>query len=329
MALPALNAATKPSANSGLGSVANTNTASAPTNDNAFDEQAAANQLAREKAYSRGQSVQNNASGIPFSSPANTQPQTDDAYEDENLDSDSESEEGQNSALIQSQQIAQRQQQIRAAQTQITLQQQQQAAAAMTRQKQARLRSLLQEDQQLDSEITTLQKDLDNFKESGAKKSLAFFNPQITFLIENTANNLKKEASRLPTKRKLSFLKKALITLTSLITLLVAARFVTAFIDAVIWWAKWVFRTIETIIGAIIIFLLGFILVPFLTVLFFIDKIPVFKGKMTHQVTKLTDKLKQRSQVWKKQINKLEQIVSRQDRKKANQKQEEQLQKQP
>lgn len=304
----------------GLGS------ATTPNQQSLGNEQATANQLTREKAYSRGRGLQNNADVIPFSSPANTGLQTDSTDEDENSDFNSEPED-QNLIVAQAQQAA-RQQQIASAQTQITLQQQQQAATTMSAQKQSQLRSLQQDDQQIDKESAQITKDLKKFQNSKTNRYLSIFRPNIGFIIEKLLDSLKRQTGNFTYRKKIMFLKMALIRLNLFLAALKSFRFISSFLDAFFSWIRWMTLTLGTIIIPIVLFILGFFIVPFTSLAFYIGKIPLLQGKMTRDVINMIEQSRQQQNLWLNELQKLRQLVSRQDRKKANQTKEEQIQKQ-
>lgn len=204
---------------------------------------------------------------------------------------------------------------------------QQQTAIAMANKRQADLRMLKNQEQALDAETEGLIKELKGFKESKGKRSMNFFKPRISITIDTLLTSLQHQSSRSSYKKRIAVLTGALITIGSLLAMLRGFRFIAAIIDSVSSWIRWIIKTIETIVGAIIIFLLGFIIVPFGAVLFYIDKIPTMKGKITHEVVEMIEKLKKRQAEWQQKLQQLKKIVARQNQKKAIQKMEKQTQK--
>lgn len=204
---------------------------------------------------------------------------------------------------------------------------QQQTAVAMANKRQADLRMLKNQEQALDTETEGLIKELKGFKESKGKRSMNFFKPRISITIDTLLTSLQHQSSRSSYKKRIAVLTGALMTIGSLLAMLRGFRFIAAMIDSVSSWIRWIIKTIETIVGAVIIFLLGFIIVPFGAVLFYIDKIPTMKGKITHEVVEMIEKLKKRQAEWQQKLQQLKKIVARQNQKKAIQKMEKQAQK--
>lgn len=338
MALPQRTESNQPNLNLGLGSMANDNSASPAANDNTVNQNDIANRLAAGRARSAASQNRlngrgNNAQALPFSNPSSSdgdesQPEAEDPYED----SLTEGEDSQNlqQAMAEAQQ---RQAMAEAAssaaalgQQQIGQQEQQQRAATMEAQKQAMLNQLAKRRAQLDGEINKLVKQLNDFKGTKAKKFISFFKPNLTFIIDGLIGTLKQRINNLSYRKKILFLRGALLKINSLLAALTGARFFLAIADAVITWVRWILYTIETIIIPILLLILGFFIIPFAAMAFYVGKIPMFKGKMTSQVIEMIEKLKKQRLAWQNQLNQLKAIVATQDQRAAIDKKERQVQ---
>ncbi len=329
MAMPASKEANQPNTKLGFDGAVNNNAASAPANDNTFDQQAAANQIARERAYGRGQQLQRNTANLPSSKAANAGT-NEDLYTDNN-DTDEDSYldfeyEDQSTATAQSQQATQRQQ-AAVIQAQAALQQQE-AAIALAAQKQAQLRNLQQQNQKIDQESNQLINALKKFKNSKAKKYLSIFKPNIGLIIDNLIESLKRRAGNLSYRKKIMFLQVALIRIGLLLATLKSFRFISSFLDAFFSWIRWMLFTLGTIVIPIILFLLGFFIIPLASLIFYIGKIPLMQGSMTKEVIAMIAQTQQQKNLWQNELQKLKQLVSRQDQKKANQRAAQQIQRQ-
>ncbi len=214
-------------------------------------------------------------------------------------------------------------------QTQLAPDQQIQTAAAMSSQRQSALMQLKTQEQKLDQEADQLIKELNGFKQTRTKRFLSFFKPNITFLVDNLVETLKKQATHGSFQARIASLTVALTAIASLIGTLKAFKLFTAFMDAafVDRWSclQMTMKTLETIVLPIIIILISPIWITFLGILFFIGKFPLFKGKLTNQIITMIEKLEKQQQFWQAQLMKLQQIVARQNQRKNLRNQEQQM----
>ncbi len=302
MGLPQLKNPNTPNLNVGLGSVANSNTPSAPANSNSAQyENSIANRLAAARASSAANDNRNFRQ-----TPGSDAP-------DDVSESVAANENIPTPARGARQQFA-------------DPSQQQRIAAMLASQKQAQMQSLAKQEQQLNKEIDQLIQQLGNFRDSKAKRYIALFQPALTSNINRVIGHLKTRSANLNFKQRIAFLKAALITLQTLIVGLTAFKFIACFIDAAflsrISALQMIIKLAVTIVGAIIMFIISFIYVPFLSVIFFINRFPLLRGDLTKEVVELIKNLKQQKQSWQQQLAKLQEIVSRQDQRDMLQKQQ-------
>ncbi len=332
MALPQTKENNQPNLNTGLGSVAaNDNSFARPANENIFPQNTQlknstadriSNGLARARAVESA--TRKMPSAVNDNDDFNEEPENDN--ESENFaGGGADSAEEETDSLTQ-QSNTQQPDIATQQQTQLDEEQQMQTAVDLATARQGEMIQIKRQEQEMSQEENQLIKDLDNFKQTRVRRLLSFIQPKITFLIDELVETLKKQAGRLAYKPRISFLNGALTTIKSLIGALRSFKFITAFLDALWSWIKAIIETAETIIGAIVIFLIGFIWVPFMAILFYIGKFPLLKGKMTQQIAEMEDKLKKQEQFWQAQLQKITQIVTKQEQKKALEKQEKQLQ---
>ena len=208
-----------------------------------------------------------------------------------------------------------------AAQPQLNEDDQNQAAVDLERQRQAESAQINARIQQLDKESESIIKSLTNFKDSSAGRFFGFFQPSIVRMVDEIINMLKKQIGHLAIRPRIAFLKKAITTLKTLISSLRAAKLFTSVLDAAVVnetsTAKLIAKTIETIVIPIIILVTSPLVIPFRALLFFLGKFPLQKGKMTDQVIKMTEKLRQLDNTWEDQLQKLMAIVKIDDEKKS------------
>jgi cell division protein FtsB len=301
MGLPQLKNLNTPNLNVGLGSVANSNTPSAPANSNSAQYE---NNIANRLAAVRASSVANDNRNIR-----------------QTPDPDMSDDIGGGGAANENMPVQARSPRQKFADPS----QQQRIAAILASQKQAQMQTLANQEQQLDKEIDQLIQQLGNFRDSKAKRYIALFQPALTSNINRVIGHLKTRSANLNFRRRIAFLKAALVTLQTLIAGLTAFKFVASFIDAVflsrISAIQLIMKLAVTIVGAIIMIIISFIYVPFLSVIFLINRFPLMHGKLTKEVVELIKNLKQQKQSWQQQLAKLQEIVSRQDQRDMLQKQ--------
>lgn len=302
MGLPQLKNLNTPNLNVGLGSAANSNTPSAPANSNSAQHE---NNIANRLAAARASSAANDNRNFQQASDSDTP--------DDISGGVAANENMPTLARSTRQQFA-------------DPSQQQRIAAMLASQKQAQMQTLANQEQQLNKEIDQLIQQLGNFRDSKAKRYIALFQPALTSNINRVIGHLKTRSANLNFRQRIAFLKAALITLQTLIVGLTAFKFVACFIDAAflsrISALQMILKLAVTIIGAIIMIVISFIYVPFLSVIFFINRFPLLRGDLTKEVVELIKNLKQQKQSWQQQLNKLQEIVSRQDQRDMLQKQQ-------
>ncbi len=336
MALPQKKEMNQPNLNTGLGGVANDNISSRPANDNNITqnsplrENAFANSLAKEMAIesaSRRMSQPANDNFFDGEPEEDNQPKNDN--EPENFNDPVANNEND---FSDSNQNNNQQQEEQEQQRQLSAEEQQQAAVSMSQHKQSELTNIKKQIKDLDKETNQLEKDLGNFNQTKAKKFLSFLRPKITFLIEQMVEILKKQVAHLSYRARISFLNKALTTIGALIGELKAFKFITSILDAAFVDGKSclqaVIKTIETIVLPIVLIIISPLYVTFLGLLFYIDKIPLIKGAMTHDITQMIEKLQKQKTAWQQQLAKLKPLVAKQDQKKNLQQRAKQMQRQ-
>jgi hypothetical protein len=213
MGQPQLNNTNSPNLNIGLGVAANDNLTSSPANENVIKQNTIGNQLAAQRA-------------ADFSANRRQLNNDDDTF-NESLD-DEPIPDGD---LYQAPPKKKRSPQFFSGLRQQTANPaaQQQIAGALSSQRRAQMRTLAQQEQNLDSETEDLIKQLNNFRDSGSKKILSFFRPGLTTTIDRLVGHLKERTGSLAFRKQIAFLKGALITLQTLILTLQAFKFIACF----------------------------------------------------------------------------------------------------
>ncbi len=183
-------------------------------------------------------------------------------------------------------------------------------AGQMSDNKQRQLAQIAQQEAQLKKELDELEGSLTDFKrKSGALGLFRFFQPRITFLIEEIVDQLKKTAKNLADEPKMKALEKLIGTISALIGVLTGAKLLAAVLDILIFLIRVVLFTLPTIFIPIIAVVLSPLYAPFLAIFYFIGKIPFFKGRITQQVNELIEDLKKQKLAWQNQIKVLQKKV--------------------
>ncbi len=212
----------------------------------------------------------------------------------------------------------------------LTPDQQTEIAVAMAMSRQRDFQQIQREIDELQGQLSGLEKDLTDFKNSRFGGMLSVFQPRINILIDTLIAELKKGANKLADEAKIGYYTSLIITVTSLIGLLTGFKFFAAVLDAVIEDPKLscgrlAFETIETIALPIIIIIISPIYVPFLAGIFMMGTIPGLKGKATQNIVKLIDKLKKQREVWQAELDKVKRKVALRKQIKDRRKMQEQI----
>jgi multidrug efflux pump subunit AcrA (membrane-fusion protein) len=257
-----------------------------------------ANLLAADKAQSAGElrtaDANNNADFQPYQQ---QEPEEDNNTQNQvQEDQNTEAEQAQNQ------------------QAQLAEQEQAEIAIAMAASKQRQQRQIQAQRQKLEGQLEELEKELTDFKNSKFGGLLKIFQPRINILIDILIEQMKKQVSKLADEAKIAFYTGLIVTVTSLIAILTAMKFLAAFLDAVIVvpysCIRLIIMTFYTCVIPILLVLISPIYVSFLVILFLIGKIPLLKGTLTKVLTSIIDKLKKQRDAWQVEVDKLKKKVA-------------------
>ena len=199
-------------------------------------------------------------------------------------------------------------------QAQIAAQAQAEVAIAMFASKQRQARQIQMRRQKLEEQLGELEKDLTDFKHSKLGGFFNIFQPRLTLLIDILIEQMKKQANKMADEAKIGYYTGLIITVTSLIAILTAMKFLAAFLDAafIVPYSclRLVIMTLYTCIIPIILVLISPIYIPFLMILFLIGKIPLVKGLLTKNIIGLIERLKNQRAAWQEELTKLKKKVT-------------------
>ncbi|TSC83916.1 MAG: hypothetical protein G01um101413_719 [Parcubacteria group bacterium Gr01-1014_13] len=252
------------------------------------------NLLAAEKAKSAGEQRTADADNYE---PYQEQPEEDGGAQNQvEEDQDTEAEQAENQ------------------QAQLAAQEQAEVAIAMAAGKQRQQRQLQAQRQKLEGQLEELEKELTDFKNSKLGGFLKIFQPRINVLIDILIEQMKKQVNKLADEAKIAFYTGLIVTITSLIAILTAMKFLAAFLDAVIVvpysCIRLIIMTFYTCVIPIILILISPIYISFLVILFLIGKIPLLKGTLTKVLTEIIEKLKNQRTAWQAEVEKLKKKVT-------------------
>ncbi len=170
-------------------------------------------------------------------------------------------------------------------------------------QKQRKLLVVEKREQELDEQIKSLEKDLNEFKGSNLKGVLSIFQPGMNLIIDKLIEEAKKELSKMPDDAKVAKLTGMILLAESLIAMLTPFKTFAGFLDAAFVDSKSCLRLSLSsasccFLFPLIIILLSPLYIPFLALIFIIGKIPLFKGLLTKNVVSMIDNLKKQKDAW-------------------------------
>lgn len=198
-------------------------------------------------------------------------------------------------------------------QAQLDAQQQADAALSLESSKQRQLQQIQRERQNISEQLGKLENDLTDFKKSKLGGFLKIFQPRINLLIDILIEEMKKQANKLTDEAKVGYYTGLVMTVTSLIGMLTAFKFIAAVLDAAFVDSSSCLRLAivfsETIVIPIILILLSPIYISFLAVIFIIGKIPLLKGRLTKNIIDLLTKLKKQRDAWQVELTRLKKVV--------------------
>lgn len=201
-----------------------------------------------------------------------------------------------------------------AQQEQLNAQQQAEVAASLAGSKQRQLLQIQKEKAGLEKQLSELEKALTDLKNSKLGGFLSVFQPRINLLTDTLIEQLKKKTSNLSDEAKVTYYTTLIAIVSSLIAILTALKFFTAFLDAAFIdtfsCLRLIIASFATCIIPIILVLISPIYIPFLALLFLIGKIPLVKGILTKNIIELIEKLKKQRTVWKDMLVKLKKKVA-------------------
>ncbi len=216
-----------------------------------------------------------------------------------------------------------------AEQAQLAAQQQAEMAISLADSKQRQLLQIQKERQKLEEQLGELEKDLTDFKNSKLGGFLSIFQPRINLLIDILIDQLKKQASKLSDEAKIGYYTGLIALVSSIIAILTALKFLTAFLDAAFIDSfsclRLVIASFATCIIPIILVLISPIYISFLALIFIIGKIPLLKGMLTKNIIELIEKLKKQRTAWQTELDKAKKKVTLQKQIKSLKKMEKQV----
>ena len=199
-------------------------------------------------------------------------------------------------------------------QAQLDVQQQADVAAALAGNKQRQLLQIAKKRYAVEKQLSELEKNLTDFKDSKLSSLLKIFKPKILLLIDTLVEGMKKNESKLSNEAKVSYYTGLIITASSLINLLRALKFFTAILDAAfthkLSCLRLIIMTATFIIPPIIIAVLSPIFIPFFALIFIIGVIPLLKGLLTNEVIDMIKKLKKQRTAWRAELAKAKKKVA-------------------
>lgn len=217
-------------------------------------------------------------------------------------------------------------------QAQLDAQQQADVSVSMANNKQRRLQQIQKQIDAAEKQLSKLDKDLKDFKDSKLNDLLKIFQPGTVQLVDQLIEQLKKQADKLTDEAKIGYYTGLITTASSLINSLRALKLFTSVLDAAFIWRfsclRLVITTAATIILPIIIIVLSPIFIPFFALIFIIGVIPLLKGVFTKVINELITKLKKQRTVWREQLAIIKKKVALKKQIKALKSEKKQIEKQ-
>ncbi len=184
----------------------------------------------------------------------------------------------------------------------------------MSSNKQRQLEQIAQKEAQLEKELNELEQNLNTFKKKGPLTTFRFFRPNIISIIEELVSLSKRSVKNLGDEEKAKTLDKLITTTGGLMALLEGTKILTTFLDVLIFHRFSIVRiiifTLPTIVFPLLTILVSPFFFPLLGTLFFIGKIPLFKGPLTQPVIELIESLKKQRVAWQNQIKTLQKKIT-------------------